>query len=86
MYNSNVWHQGCDLVMHHKKTTSSAQQEVGSDNTKGAFRPEKSTSLLALVRTKYNVDFFFGLVLRFYTALFASEPEFVKKTKTKHVC
>lgn len=59
MYNSNVWHQGCDLVMHHKKTTSSAQQEVGSDNTKGAFRPEKSTSSLALVRTKYNVDFFF---------------------------
>ncbi len=36
---------------------------------------------MALVRTKYNVDFFvlFG-ALRFHTALFASEPEIVNKT------
>ncbi len=50
-------------------------------DTKGVFTPGKSDSLLALVQTKYNVDFilFFGAV-RFHTALFASEPETVNKT------
>ncbi len=51
---------------------------------KGVFTvtPGKSTSAFALVRTKYNVDFFlvlFGAV-RFHTALCASEPEIVIKT------
>ncbi len=49
--------------------------------SKGVFTPGKSASSLALVRTKYNVDFFslFGVVC-FHTALFASEPETVNKT------
>ncbi len=42
---------------------------------------EKSASSLALVWTKYNVNVFFvwcsSLSLRFHTALFASEPEFL---------
>ncbi len=44
------------------------------------YWPGKSASSLALVRTKYNVDFFLFGAVRFHSALFASEPEIVNKT------
>ncbi len=56
--------------------------ELHLDNFKGVFTPGKSANSLALVRTKYNVDFLFFLfgAVHFHTALFAREPETVNKT------
>ncbi len=50
--------------------------------TEGVFTPGKSASSLALVQTKYSANLFilFLGVVRFHTALFASEPEIVNKT------
>ncbi len=54
---------------------------VIESDCKGVFTPGKSAGSLALVRTKYSVDFYclFGAV-RFHTALFESEPEIVNTT------
>ncbi len=56
---------------------------IAHPEMKGVFTPGKSTSSLALVWTKYNVDFFFWVwcgVVRLHTVLFVSEPETVNKT------
>ncbi len=47
--------------------------------SKGVFTPGKSATSLALVWTKYNVDFF-SLVRFAFTLQKASEPEIVNKT------
>ncbi len=55
---------------------------IAHPEMKGVFTPGKSTSSLALVWTKYNVDFYFfwfGAV-RLHAVLFVSEPETVNKT------
>ncbi len=55
-----------------EETNSSTSWMAGGSS--GVFTPGNPASLLALLQTKYNVDF--GVV-HFHTALFASEPEIV---------